>query len=55
MGLDAAPQRPFGGDAHRVWRDPQRADTQLIEVRLPSSLISKPRLSMCSQLADDSP
>ena len=53
--LDAAPQRPFGGDADRVGRDLQPADAEAIKVRLPSSPVGEPCLPMCRQLVDDRP
>jgi len=42
----------LGGDADRVRRDLQRADAQLVELRLPGGLIGKLRLSLRGQLAD---
>lgn len=39
--------------SHGVRRDPQRTGADAVEIRLPDSLIGKPRLLMCGQLADD--
>ena len=46
MRLDAAPQRPFGGDADWVRCDLQCADAEPVEMRLPGGLIGEPRLLM---------
>jgi hypothetical protein len=47
MGLDAAPQRPFGGDLHRIGADRERGDAEPVEMRLPTAA-SANHLSVCS-------
>ena len=55
MRLDAAPQRPFGGDTDWIRRDLQRTDAEAVEMRLPGGLIGEPCLSMGGQPMDDGP
>jgi hypothetical protein len=39
MRLDAAPERAFGGNAHRIGGDPEGGQAQPVEVRLPRRAI----------------
>ena len=55
MRLDAAPQRPFGGDTDWIRRDLQCADVEAVEMRLPGGLIGEPPRLMGGQLMDDGP
>ena len=41
MGLDTAPQRPFGGDLHRVRLHRERRDAEPFEMRLPGPRVGK--------------
>ena len=41
VGLDAAPQRPLGGDLHRVGRDGELGDAEPLKMRLPRRRVGK--------------
>jgi hypothetical protein len=51
--LDAAPQRPLGGDQRRVGGHPQRRYAEPVEVRLPGGLIGEVLVGMRGQALDD--
>jgi hypothetical protein len=51
--LDAAPQRPLGGDQHRVRGHPQRRDAEPVEVRLPGGVVGEVLVGMRRQALDD--
>ena len=55
MCLDAAPQRPFGGDTDWIRCDLQCADVEAVEMRLPCGMIGKPCQLVHGQLMDDGP
>ena len=52
MRLDAAPQRPIGGDQHRIGVDPKRRDAELFKVCVPGLLISEAAVGMFGQASD---
>ena len=47
--LDAPPKRAFGGDAHRVGRDVERGNAQVVEMRLPGRVIGKACLALVGE------
>lgn len=51
--LDAAPQRPFGGDLHRIGRDLERGDAEPLEMRLPGGAIGEVLVTRLGQHPDD--
>jgi hypothetical protein len=53
MRLDAAPQRPLGGDLHRVGCYRQRGDPKLLQMRLPGRRIGKLLVRVFRQASDD--
>ena len=53
--LNAAPQRPFGGDPDRVGRDRQRGEAEPVEMRLPGGLVGEPCLRFGHQTGDQRP
>ena len=55
VGLDAAPQRPFSGDADWIQCDLHGPDVEAVEMRLPGCLIGEPCLLMGGQLRNDGP
>jgi len=52
MRLDAAPQRPFGGDPDRIGGDGQRDNTEPVEMVQPSRLVHEMPLGMRGQPRD---
>ena len=52
MRLDAAPHRPFRGDAHRIGRDRQRGDPEPLKVPRPGRLVGKVPIGMGGQPRD---
>ena len=53
VGLDAAPQRPLGGDQRRVGGHPQRRDAEPVEVPLLGGLIGEVPVGMLGQALED--
>jgi hypothetical protein len=51
--LDAAPQRAFGRDLHRIGCRRQLRDPKLVKMRLPGSGIGKPLVRVCRGAGDD--
>jgi hypothetical protein len=49
---DAAPHRSFGGEAHRIGRDPQRGDPEPLEMPHPGALVLEVPLGVRGQLGD---
>jgi len=52
MRLDAAPQRPLGGDQHRIGIDPKRRDAELFKVCVPSLLIGEVAVGVFGQASE---
>ena len=55
MGLDAAPERPFGSDLDRIGRHVERCDGELLQMGLPRSLVGEALVRMVGQEPDDRP
>ena len=55
MGLDAAPQRTFGGDRDRVGRDVEGCDAEPLQMALPRRLVGEVLVLMLGQQPDDRP
>jgi hypothetical protein len=53
--LDRAPERSFGGNAHRIGVDLQVGDAEPLKMRLPGRLIREIPLRLCCELLDDQP
>ncbi len=52
MGFDAAPQRSFGSDRHRIGSDFKAGDAELFEMGVPGRLIRKGAVGMFRQAVD---
>jgi hypothetical protein len=52
MRVNAAPNRTFGGDGHRIGRDAQGGETQPFELSRPGCLVEEDRLRLCGQSGD---
>ena len=53
VGLDAAPQRRFGGDPHRIGQDREGGDAEPLQMDLPRRPISEVFVVMLGQQPDD--
>ena len=53
VGLDAAPQRPFGGDPHRIGQDREGGDAEPLQMGLPCRPIGELLVVMLGQQPDD--
>ena len=52
MRLDAAPQRPFGGNHDRIGRDLESGDAEAVEMCTPGRLIGEELIGMFGQAGD---